>query len=298
VLAGQEQPVLVTGATGNVGREVVRALVEQGRAVRAAVRRTKDGEALRSEGVETVVLDFQDPDTFAPAAEGVGAIFLLRPPAIAKVKPTLNAFLDVVAATGPRHVVFLSVQGADRNPLVPHHAVEQHLLGGGLPWTFLRPGFFAQNLADAYRIDIRDDDRLFVPAEEGRVAFVDARDIADVAARCLGHAHHQGRAYTLTGAEALTFAEVAELLTAALGRRITYERAGRQEYFAHLRRRHGLAWAQSAVQTILHVGLAFGDAATIDPTLGTLLGRPPRTMRGFIADHVALWRRPSDRRAE
>ncbi|MEO7974229.1 MAG: NmrA family NAD(P)-binding protein [Thermoanaerobaculia bacterium] len=284
-------PVLVTGATGNVGREVVRALHARGRAVRAGVRRMADGDQLHGTASEIVAFDFQDPDTFAAAAAGASAVFLLRPPAISRVRPTLNAFVDVAVDQGVSHVVFLSVKGADKNPIVPHHAVEEHLRASTVPWTFLRPGFFAQNLSDAYRIDIRDDDRLFVPAEEAPVAFVDVRDVAELAATALGNAGHHGKGYTLTGPEAVSFADLASMLTEVLGRPIRYERAGRQEYFKHLSQRHGLSFAHRVVQTILHVGLSYGDASEVDPTLPRLLGRPTRTMKQFIRDHANLWRR-------
>ena len=290
--AATTAPVLVTGATGNVGREVVRALRARGRPVRAGVRRMADGDQLGDTGSEIVAFDFQDPDTFVAAAAGTSAIFLLRPPAISKVRPTLNAFVDVAVDQGVGHVVFLSVIGADKNPIVPHHSVEEHLRSSRVPWTFLRPGFFAQNLADAYRLDIRDDDRLFVPAGEAPVAFVDVRDVAELAAMALGNAEHHGKGYTLTGPEAVTFERVATMLTQVLGRPIRYERAGRQEYFKHLSHRHGLSFAHRVVQTILHVGLSYGDGALVDPTLPILLGHPTRTMEQFIRDHADLWRRP------
>ena len=287
-------PVLVTGATGNVGREVVRALRARGRHVRAGVRRMADGDQLHGTGAEIVAFDFQDPDTFAAAAAGASAVFLLRPPAISKVGPTLNAFVDVAVDEGVGHVVFLSVIGADKNSIVPHHAVEEHLRSCNVPWTFLRPGFFAQNLSDAYRLDIRDDDRLFVPAEEAPVAFVDVRDVAELAAAALGTAEHYGQGYTLTGPEAVTFEQLAMMLTQVLGRPIRYQRAGRQEYFKHLSHRHGLSFAHRVVQTILHVGLSYGDGATVDPTLPRLLGHPTRTMQQFIRDYAELWRRPTN----
>jgi uncharacterized protein YbjT (DUF2867 family) len=282
------RPVLVTGATGNVGRPVVAALLERGVPVRAGVRDPAVPGALAA-AAGAVPLDLRRPETFGPAVAGAGGLFLLRPPAIARVGPTLNRLVDAAVAAGVEHVVFLSVVGAGRNPVVPHHRVERHLRGAGVGWTFLRPSFFAQNVGDAYRRDVREDDRLFVPAGDARVAFVDVRDVGEVAAAALAvPAAHRGRAYDLTGPAAVTFAEVARLLTAVLGRPVRYEPATAAGYVRHLRAR-GLPAAQAAVQTVLHAGLRRGQAERVDPTLGRLLGRPPRTVAQYLRDHAGLW---------
>jgi uncharacterized protein YbjT (DUF2867 family) len=282
--------VLVTGPTGNVGRPVLEALVARGVPVRAGVR--GDGvaaDALPPEA-ERVTLDLLRPETFAPALEGARGLFLLRPPAISRIGPTLGRLVDEAARMGVEHVAFLSVVGAGRNPLVPHHRVERRLRRSGIGWTFLRPGFFAQNFGDAYRRDLREDSRVFVPAGDGRVAFVDVRDVGELAAAVLADpAGHRGRAYDLTGAEAVTFAEAASLLTEILGRPIRYDAAGVAAYARHLHRR-GLPRAQIAVQTVLHANLRRGGAARVDPALGRLLGRPPTTLERYLRDHAGSWR--------
>lgn len=116
------RPVLVTGASGNVGGAVVRSLLAAGIPVRAAGTNVA-ALARTFPGVEIVRLDFHAPDTFGPALHGAGGLFLLRPPAISQVGPTLNALLDVAEQTGVDHVVSSSVTGADTNRLVPHHRV-------------------------------------------------------------------------------------------------------------------------------------------------------------------------------
>lgn len=177
-------PVLVTGATGNTGRAVVDALDKAGIGVRAADPSTLAvWDALGD--VEAVRFDFLDPATFRPALAGAGALFLLRPPAIAKVGPTLNVLLDVAADMRIGHVVLSSVSGAESNRIVPHHRVEAHLRASSLDWTIVRPGFFAQNLGDAYRADIAHDDRIYLPAGDAGAAFIDVRDIGDVVAEIM-----------------------------------------------------------------------------------------------------------------
>jgi len=279
---GPIRPILVTGATGNVGRAVVASLRARGLPVRPG---------LREPGVDpdAVALDFARPATFASALDGAGGVFLLRPPAVSDVGPTLNALVDAALAQGIRRVVFLSVVGADQRSYIPHAKVERHLRERRADWTFLRAGFFAQNLGDAYRADIVERDELFVPAGSGRAAFVDARDLGEVAARALSEPGHGAQAYTLTGPEALDFDQVATLLSAALDRPIRYARPGVARYVWRLHRR-GLPLAQALVQAVLHVGLRYGHAAQVDPTLARLLGHPPRTLAQYIAEHRALWR--------
>lgn len=280
--------ILVTGPTGNVGRYVVEALRARGQAVRAGVRRP--APTADADGVAEVALDLADPRTFAAAVSGCAAMFLLRPPAISDTKRTLIPLIDAARAAGVAQIVFLSVTGADTNPLVPHHAVERHLRRGAPGWTILRPGFFAQNFGDAYRRDLVEDDRLYLPAGAGRVAFVDVRDVAVIAADALVvPAAHAGRGYTLTGGERVAFAEAAELLTRTLGRPIRYVPASLVGYARHLRRR-GLPPMQVLVQTVLHADLR-RDRSRVDPTLGRLLGRAPRTLGSYFEDHAAQWRR-------
>lgn len=240
-------------------------------------------------------LDFLDRSTWPGALAGCDAVFLLRPPALADMRATLCPFVDAAVRAGVRHVVFLSVAGAERLRWVPHRAVEAHLPGAGCGWTLLRPGFFAQNLQEAYRRDIVEDGRLYVPAAQGRVAFVDVRDIAAVAAEVFTDpAEFDGAALTLTGPAAVRFDAVAGALRAALGRPVRYVPASVPGYAWHLRVRRGLPWGQIAVQTVLHLGLRRGAAERVDPTLGRLLGRLGRSPRGiedYVRDHVPLWER-------
>jgi uncharacterized protein YbjT (DUF2867 family) len=282
-------PVLVTGATGNVGRHVAAGLRLLGVPFVAGGTDAGRLERVLGAGVATRPLDLANPATYRAAVQGMRGLFLLRPPPIADVKATLNVLVDEALAAGVEHVTFLSVEGADRQRWVPHHAVERHLQRRGVSATILRPGFFAQNLGDAYAADLREHDELFVPAGGGRVAFVDVRDVGELAARTFVDDSLRRQAWTLTGPAAVTFAEVAGVLSAALGRPIRYRPASVAGYALHLRRRR-LPWMQVLVQTVLHVGLRYGNAAQVDEALGRLLGRPPRTIQQYVEDHLALWR--------
>lgn len=280
--------VVVAGALGNVGAGVVASLISRGVEVRVA---DVDEPALaeRFPECEKVVLNFDDPSTFRAVVVGAPRLFLIRPPAISRVSNTINPFIDAAQDSGVEHVVFSSVAGADSNRIVPHHRIEAHLMSSTMAWTMLRPGFFDQNIATAYRQDIVDDNRIFVPAGDGRVAFIDARDIGEVAAVCLSEDGHEMQGYHLTGPEAVTFAEVAQLLTDQLGRTISYVPAPVIGYFRHVRSQ-GLVLPHAVVQTILHAGLRRGDAEAVTPTVADLLGRPARALGEYIANNVDLWK--------
>lgn len=278
--------ILITGASGNIGTTVVECLRARQAPFRIGSRKPN---SVSQDGAEIVPFDFLNASTFRSAVQGCNAVFLLRPPAISDTRKTLNSFLDVARSQGVQHIVFVSVAGAADNPLVPHHAVEQHLRQKSEGWTILRPGFFAQNLGDAYRDDIVQDDRIFLPAGAGRVAFIDGRDIAEVAVNVLiNPASHQAQIYTLTGSESLSFVEVATALSDELGRAIVYQPASVPGYFSHLFRRK-MPLEQILVQTILHVGLRFGQAEAVDNTLAKLLGHPPRKLRDYVRDYRDLW---------
>jgi uncharacterized protein YbjT (DUF2867 family) len=281
--------ILVTGATGNVGQHVVTALLHVGERVLAAGPRTLRQSTWLGKGVGVVGLDFLKPATWAAALDGVDGVFLMRPPAMANVKQSLIPFVDFARSRGVEHIVFLSVAGVEKNRFVPHRAVEDHLRATGDRYTNLRPGFFAQNLGSAYRRDIVDFDRIYVPAGHAPVNWIDVRDVADVAALVLSAPEkHRGQSYTLCGPGPVAWVEVTAALTAALGRPIRYEPASLLGYVRHLSRQQ-LPTGAILVQTILHFLLRFGQGAVTDPTLERLLGRPGRSVREYIDDHAQLW---------
>jgi uncharacterized protein YbjT (DUF2867 family) len=282
-------PLLITGASGNVGAEVVRLLRDGGYPVRAAVRTAPAARADDAGGVEQVPFDFAEPATFGPALRGVEKVFLVRPPALADTKRYFTPFIDAARRAGVEQIVFLSLLGAEKNAIVPHHAIEAALRASGVPWTFLRPSFFMQNLSTTHRADIRERGEILVPAGNGETSFIDARDIAAVGARVLTESDHLGRAYPLTGGEALGYAAVARIFSEVLGRPIAYRRPSLVAFARQMRRR-GLAWSFILVMAGIYTTARLGLAGTVTPDTATLLERAPITMRQFVADYQACWR--------
>ena len=275
--------ILVTGASGNSGSKVIEVLRRRHLPFRIALRQVAAPEELK--------FDFMDPSTWPEALAGTKGVFLVRPPAIANMAKTLTPFVDAVRDHRAGPIVFLSVAGAEKKPFLPHAKVEKRLLAGGeSDFTILRSSYFAQNLEDAFLADIRNEGRIVLPAGSGRVAFVDLRDVAEVAADALGgDASLAGKAVTLTGPRAVDFVEVAALVTAAAGRPVRYEPVSPFAYWRHLRRKHEPA-IQVLVQTILNTGLRFGQAEKVDPALPRLLGRAATDVAEYIRINAAVWR--------
>lgn len=276
--------ILVTGAGGLVGREVAARLAE-----RAPIRLALRDLARGVEGGEGVRFDFRDSSTFAPALDGVSAVFLLRPPQLARPRRDFGPFIAAMRAAGVGRVAFLSVRGAGSNPLLPHRGIERLLEGSGLAWTHLRPNDFMQNLLTVHRADIRDRGEIWAPAGRGRASYVDVRDVAEAAARVLTEPGHERRAYTLTGSEALDLYEVAAALSDVLGRRVLYRNPGIPAFLRHVRAA-GQPLALGLVMTGVYTVARLGWAAEIAPDLARLIGRAPTPFRSFAQDNADAWR--------
>ena len=214
--------ILVTGALGNVGAEVVKALQAGGHTARAADLDVAKLRERHGDEAGAVTLDFSRPETFAPALAGVKGLFLMRPPQITDVKRYLFPFLNAAQAAGVEQVAFLSLIGVEQNRRVPHYKVEQYLRDSTLRWTFLRASFFMQNLSGTHRAEIRERGELYVPVGRGKTSFIDVRDIGAVAAAALSQTGHDNTAYDLTGPAALDYYEVAAILSEVVGRPIVY----------------------------------------------------------------------------
>ncbi|RLM32964.1 SDR family oxidoreductase [Haloarcula sp. Atlit-120R] len=280
--------ILVTGATGTVGSHVVSQLTQKDVAVRAGVRNPERANEQFVSDVECVAFDFHKPETWGAAFADVDAMFLIRPPSVSRVKRHLTPAVDAAARVGVDHVVYLSVLGAEKNPLLPHHRIEDALRETDVTYTFLRASFFMQNLSEVHREDIVDRDEIFVPAGDGTTSFVDARDIAAVAVAALTEPGHENRAYDVTGPEALTYDDVAEIFSEVLDREIEYTQPGPIEFATTMYRRNSplpFVIVMLGIYTTARLGLA----GRVTDDVADVLGRPPRTMRAFVKDHAEVF---------
>jgi uncharacterized protein YbjT (DUF2867 family) len=317
--------VLVTGISGNVGSATAGHLLEAGAHVRGLARdpekarrivldsleaqrhpaethgepRAQDGGAaptdrgaIRQVGgaAERLHIDRFDFVSHTPTPtlfDGVRRLFLMRPPSIGDVETHMFPFLAAAKATGVEHVVLLSLMGAQRMPFIPHRKLEKEIARQELAYSFLRAGFFMQNLDTVFAEFIRDFDELPVPAGGGKTSFVDTRDLGEAAAKLLLSADDTA-AFELTGAEALDYDEVARILSRELGRSIRYTRPSLR---AFKRRVREAGWDPGFTKIVgrLYYTVRFGIAAKVTDDLGRILGRAPRTMSQYVHDYRAAW---------
>src|SRR5882724_1724534 len=217
-----EKTVLVTGATGTVGRDVAKLLSKKGAPVRAGVRDQAKARKQFGPEIALATFDFEDDSSFAGALDGVGKVFQL-PPLLPNQVEVTNAFVDAARRAGVRCIVKLSAIGVDGEIQFTvgkwHAANEQHIRKSGLAFTFLRPNSFMQNFITYFP---PRNGVIYLPWGNGTASFVDTRDIANVAAQTLTSDGHGGRIYTLTGPATLGIAEVALILSEVAGREFKY----------------------------------------------------------------------------
>jgi len=283
--------ILITGAPGNVGTEIVRQL--HGLDVPFHVGARNVDRARDRLGHETNVerFDFTDPTTYRQTFAGIERMFLVRPPRLANVARDIAPALYAAIGAGVKQVVFLSLQGVEQNRVAPHHKIEKLLRRLGVTYTFLRCGFFMQNLSTTHRDEIRCEDVIAVPVGQAKTCFIDTRDIAAVAVRTLTEDGHTNKAYTLTGGEALDYYQVADILSAVLQRPIRYTDPAVPVFLRRqLARKQPPGFA--LVVTALYTLTRFGLAQQCTPELAQVLGRDPITLRQFAEDYAGVWQPP------
>ena len=281
--------ILVIGATGTVGSEVVRQLVATGERPRAVVRDPATARQQLGDQVEHVVGDLDRPETIAAALAGVDRVFLLTTQS-SRQPEWERVVIGAAARTGVGQLVKLSVFRADeQSPLQvarQHGQAERVLAQSGLAATILRPVFFMQNL-----LAMVHDGAIATAAGDGRVAMVDARDIAAVAVATLTGGGHAGKTYTLTGPEALSFYQVASILSRQTGRPLRHVRVPPDKVRVALQGRGVAAWFADDMAK-LHSMLAVGYEEVVTDDIHRVTGRPPRTLAQFAGDHAGVLTRP------
>ncbi|WP_244178902.1 NAD(P)H-binding protein [Streptomyces rubellomurinus] len=281
-------PVLVTGATGRIGRLTIDRLLDAGVPVRALTRRPEAAAALPAE-VEVFTGDLTVPESLDPALAGAGAVLLVwtAPPR------TAAAVVERLAAH-VRRVVFLSSPHRtphpffqQPNPAAALHAdIERLIAATGLESTIIRPGMFASNALAWWVPEIRAGAAVRWPYGAAETAPVDDRDIAAVAARTLHQDGHVGGDYVLTGPESLTQAAQVAAIGDALGHRIAFEEMTPDEFRSRL---EGAAPAPVADMLLAAWSAAVGRPAYVTTTVADILGTAPRTFRQWAADHAAAF---------
>lgn len=277
----------VTGATGTIGRALVDRLRSAPVGVRAYSRRP---QAAGGGGeVDWIEADLAESDGLVQAFSGVERLFLLTGNTADMVRLQKNA-IDAAVTAGVEHIVKLSALGAtDHSRSVIglwHYNVERELKDAGPEWTILRPHHFMQNLLDPTVFD-RDTGRVYSASGDGRIPFIDTRDIAAVAAEVLTSSGHGGRTYTLTGPEAVSYGEVTGMLAEVLDRDLEYVPESEDEAWRRLRDAGMPAWRVAALLAIAAYQRAGGPTERTTDDVERITGRPATDVRTFAEDHAS-----------
>jgi uncharacterized protein YbjT (DUF2867 family) len=297
------ETILVTGATGTVGNEVVKQLLaakgqrEEDIIVKAAARSAND-DTFRNLGVQIAQLDYNKPDTLSTALRGVNKVFLLTPFQSNMVDLTLN-LVNEAKNVGVKHIVKQSVLGADaEHEITPnrlHRQAEKIIEESGIPFTFLRPNFFMQNFVTFYSHFIKTQGAFYMPAGDAKASFVDVRDIAAVAVQVLsgssknGETKHIRKAYDITGGEALSYGQAAEILSKEIGKKVNYVNISDEDARKGMKDMGADEWTINSMIELFGITRA-GYLSEISTAVEQVTGNKPITFSQFARDYAVAFK--------
>ncbi|HSQ59748.1 MAG TPA: SDR family oxidoreductase [Acidobacteriota bacterium] len=282
--------ILVTGAAGTTGSEVVRQLSSKGLRVRAMLRDPDKAKRFSGPGVETVVADLERPATLDKAFKGADKLFLVSSPD-PRVSLLHGNAIDAAKRAGVKQIVRLSAVAASTSCparlLKWHGEVDERLSRSGISYAILRPQFFMQNLL-GMRASIQRDGAIYLPAKETKTGAIDTRDVAASAVAVLTSEGHSGRVYDLTGPESLGFADIAARIGKAIGRPVAYvdvpPEAAREALLAQ-------GWPEFLADGFVEMMgfFATGAGADVTGTVEKLTGAKPRSIDVFAKDYAGVF---------
>jgi len=280
--------ILITGASGNVGREVVKQALAVGLEVRATFQ-SPAVAAKAPAGLDGVIMDYAKPETIRAALHGVEKILLVGPPV--RDLPALEAnFVKEVRTAGRKHIVKLSALGGRGSMFSSgHRDSEENIEASGLPYTFLRPNGFMQNLVNYNAATIRSQNAFYGCQGNGAVSIVDIRDIAAVAVIVLAATGHEGKSYALTGGESLTNQQVAEKISRVAGRKISYVDLPAAEFKKGILSAGTPEWFANALLDLQRF-YREGNASLVTDDVERLTRRKPITLDQFARDYAFAFR--------
>lgn len=292
----KQESILVTGATGNIGSEVVKELLSDAPdvSIKAAVHSSQNVKKGKSDArVKVIQIDYNEPETVREALNGVDKLFLLTPDVPNAADLASNVVIEAKKA-GIKQIVKQSVMGAaleaDVGTMRLHRQVEKFIEQSGIPFTFLRPNEFMQNFINFHSPSIKGNNAFYVPIEDAKVSLVDVRDIAAVAVKSLiDEDKHKNKTYLITGPEALSYHQVAEILSNTTGRKINYVNISDGEARAAMKE---IGMSDWLINTVSELSEYFrkGKASEISPAVEDVTGNKPISFSQFAKDYAEAFR--------
>lgn len=282
--------ILVTGASGNVGKYIAQYALKNDQKITVAGTHLEILAKIFGDRAKIVHFDFTDPSTFRDVLEDVDRVFIMRPPHLGKPED-LKPFIDSLKSKGGiKLVCFLSLIGVENNPVPPHHKIEKYIEQADLPYCHIRPSFFMQNISGVHAYEIKYFNRIVVPVKKALTSFIDAEDIGEMTAKILSEPElHQNKGYSITGSEAIDYWKVAKILSMELGREIIYTNpkpSFAKKYWITVR---GLEKEYCNVMGMLYMMTRLGTAKKVTPVFEQVMGRKAQTFQQFVKKNIGSW---------
>jgi uncharacterized protein YbjT (DUF2867 family) len=288
--------ILVTGATGNIGYDVIRFLfqLQTGHTVIAGVRSIEKAKQVFTSFPELQYsnFDFEDPSTYNASLDDIDTIFLLRPPQISDTEKYFRPLISFIKERGIEKVVFLSVQGAEKSSIIPHNKIEKLIIEYGLSYIFLRPSYFMQNLTTTLLGDIQKRRKIILPAGNAKFNWIDVENIGEVAAMLLcNFEEYRNRAIELTGYENEPFGYAANMISSAVNYKVEYINTNPLRFYG-IKKRDGMAAGMIMVMIMLHFLPRFQAEPKISHFYETITGKKPTTLAEFVKREAHRFAKP------
>lgn len=278
--------ILVTGATGNIGHEVVHYLsaLNSDSEILAAVRNIEKTKKTFKDypDLQYRQFDFENESTYSTAFDQIDILFLLRPPHISDVEDVFRPLLNSAHKNSIAKIVFLSVQGSEKSKVIPHNTIERLIQELQFDYIFIRPSYFMQNLTTTLLPEIINKRSITLPSGKAKFNWIDVKNIGEASANLIAQfVKYQNQAYEITGTENKNFGEVASLVTEITGERIRYKSIN-PICFYFRKKKEGAESGFAIVVTILHFLPRFQAEPIISDNYQKLTGKVPTTLQEFI----------------
>ncbi len=291
------EKILITGATGNVGLSTLKLLASRDYADVEVVAAVRDIERAKNiEGISNCTFchfEFDEPSSYDKALQGVTKLVLIRPNQVSDVSRYIFPFLARAESLGVKHIVFVSIVGAERSRIFANHRTENHIKKLSVPTTILRPSLYMQNLSTFHRQDILLHDKINIPAGHGLVNYIDVRDVAVAIVAVLMNPSHEHDAYEITGPEPLDFYQIAKLFSDELRREIKYAKPSTIRFVRQkLLEKKQLLYVLTL--SLLYSAARNGKMNYTNDVFLNLTGQEPRSIIDFIKENRECWIRTGD----
>ncbi|MEI6683526.1 MAG: NmrA family NAD(P)-binding protein [Bacteroidota bacterium] len=292
--------ILITGATGNLGFEVIRFLyqIDTNNRIIAGVRNIDKAKQVFKDfsQLDYAYFDFENPDSFDKSLEDIDIVFLLRPPHIADIETYFRPLIRKIKEKGINQILFLSVQGAEISKVIPHNKIEKLILEFNIDYIFLRPSYFMQNLTTTLLEDIQQKRKIILPAGKAKFNWIDVVNIGETAAMLLDQFdNYKNQIIELTGYENLSFYDVANLINYSVKDKIEFDNANPFRFY-RIKRKEGIVKGMIIVMIVLHLLPRFQKEPKISDFFEKLTGKKPTTLKYFIEREHEIFTNPNSTR--